>query len=137
MISVDAKYQQLTSQVSRMSQGSVKLLVVTNILGVYQVLKKGINQLQPFTSAICFLFPQIYFFRPLVTQTAMTLPVVKETEVLQTPQRKEWPPTLVFLSENSVDRGAWQATVHGVTKNQTQPRDRHVHFTFSLCFQYH
>ena len=26
--------------------------------------------------------------------------------------------------ENSVDRGAWWATVHGVTKNQTRLRDR-------------
>ena len=25
--------------------------------------------------------------------------------------------------ENSMDRGAWQATVHGVTKSQTQLRD--------------
>ena len=27
--------------------------------------------------------------------------------------------------ENSVDRGAWQATVHGVTKNQTRLSDFH------------
>ena len=26
--------------------------------------------------------------------------------------------------ENSVDRGAWWATVHGVAKNQTRLRDR-------------
>ena len=29
-----------------------------------------------------------------------------------------------------MDRGAWQATVHGVTKSQTQPRDlahTHIH----------
>ena len=25
--------------------------------------------------------------------------------------------------ENSMDRGAWQATVHGVTKSWTQPSD--------------
>ena len=25
--------------------------------------------------------------------------------------------------ENSMDRGAWQATVHGVTKSQTQLKD--------------
>ena len=25
--------------------------------------------------------------------------------------------------ENSMDRGAWQAAVHGVTKSWTQPRD--------------
>ena len=29
--------------------------------------------------------------------------------------------------ENSKDRGAWQATVHGVTKSWTQLRDFHTH----------
>ena len=33
-----------------------------------------------------------------------------------------------FLPENSMDRGAWQATVHGVTKSQTRLSD----FTFFL-----
>ena len=35
-----------------------------------------------------------------------------------------------------MDRGAWQATVHGVTKNQTQLRDQYFHFLFktnTLC----
>ena len=31
--------------------------------------------------------------------------------------------------ENPMDRGAWQATVHGVAKSQTRLRD----FTFFLC----
>ena len=30
--------------------------------------------------------------------------------------------------ENSMDRGAWQATAHGVTKNQTPQSDQHFHF---------
>ena len=29
--------------------------------------------------------------------------------------------------ENSVDRGAWQATISGVTKSQTGPKDTHTH----------
>ena len=29
-----------------------------------------------------------------------------------------------------MDRGAWQATVHGVTKSWTQLRDQHLHFSF-------
>ena len=33
-----------------------------------------------------------------------------------------------ILAWNSMDRGAWQATVHGVTKSQTQLSDYH-----SLC----
>ena len=30
--------------------------------------------------------------------------------------------------ENSEDRGAWWATVHGVTKNQTRLSNRHFHY---------
>ena len=35
------------------------------------------------------------------------------------PWRREWPPTPVFLPGESMDRGAWRATVHGVAKSQT------------------
>ena len=34
--------------------------------------------------------------------------------------RRAWQPISVFLLENPMDRGAWQATVHGVTKSQIQ-----------------
>ena len=30
--------------------------------------------------------------------------------------------------ENPMDRGAWQATVHGVAKSQTRLSDEHFHF---------
>ena len=30
------------------------------------------------------------------------------------PWRRKWQSTLVFLLGNPMDRGAWQATVHGV-----------------------
>ena len=33
------------------------------------------------------------------------------------PWRRDWQPTPVFLPENPMDRGAWRATVHGVTKS--------------------
>ena len=33
--------------------------------------------------------------------------------------------------ETSMDRGAWQATVHGVSKSQTQLSDFHFHFEMS------
>ena len=33
-----------------------------------------------------------------------------------------------------MDRGAWQATVHGITKSQTQLSDQHFHFYFLLWF---
>ena len=35
------------------------------------------------------------------------------------PWRKKWQPTPVFCLENSMDRGAWWATAHGVTKSPT------------------
>ena len=31
--------------------------------------------------------------------------------------------------ENSMDRGAWRATVHGVAKSWTQLSTKHFHFT--------
>ena len=33
--------------------------------------------------------------------------------------------------DNSMDRGAWQATVHGITKSWTQLRNQHYFQTFS------
>ena len=39
------------------------------------------------------------------------------------PLEETWQPTAVFLLENSLDRGAWQATVQRVTKNQTRLSD--------------
>ena len=33
--------------------------------------------------------------------------------------------------ENSVDRGAWQAIVHGVTKNQTQLSNYYFYYFFN------
>ena len=36
------------------------------------------------------------------------------------PWRREWQHTPVFLPGDPMDRGAWQATVHGVAKSQTR-----------------
>ena len=47
------------------------------------------------------------------------------------PWGRKWQPTLVFLHGDSMDRGAWQATVHGVTKSRTQLSDFHFHFVMS------
>jgi len=37
--------------------------------------------------------------------------------------RRAWQPTPVFLTGESMDRGAWRATVRGVAKSRTQLRD--------------
>ena len=43
--------------------------------------------------------------------------------VRKIPLRREWQPTSVLCLKNPKDRRAWQATVHGVTKSQTQLSD--------------
>ena len=35
--------------------------------------------------------------------------------------------------EDSTDRGAWRATVHGVTENQTRPSKKHFDFQVLCC----
>ena len=55
------------------------------------------------------------------------LPAVQEMQVGswvgKIPWRRALQPTPVFLVGNPMDRGAWQATVHGVTKDRTQLSD--------------
>ena len=43
-----------------------------------------------------------------------------DTWVEEIPWRRAWQLTPVFLPGVSMDRGAWRATIHGVTKNRTQ-----------------
>ena len=45
-------------------------------------------------------------------------------------RRRQWHPTPVLLLQNSMDGGAWWATVHGVTKGRTELSD----FTFTFHF---
>ena len=35
------------------------------------------------------------------------------------PVRRAWQPTPVIMPGNPTDKGAWWATVHGITKSQT------------------
>ena len=65
----------------------------------------------------------------LVAQTVKTLPAMQETQV----QSLVWEASLekgmdgypcqYSCLKNSMDRGAWWATVHGVTKSQTRLSD--------------
>ena len=43
------------------------------------------------------------------------------------PWRRVWQPTPVFLLENSMDRGAWRATVHRVARSQTLLKRLNTH----------
>ena len=41
-------------------------------------------------------------------------------------------PLQYFCLENSMNRGAWQATVHRVTMSQTQPKQLSMHTQFLM-----
>ena len=65
---------------------------------------------------------------PLAAQTVKSLPAMQETRV----QSLDWKDPLekgiathssILCLENPMDRGAWQATVHGVAKSRTQLSD--------------
>ena len=48
--------------------------------------------------------------------------------------RRKWQPTQYSCLKNSMDRGAWWATVHGVTKSQAQLSDSaHMHARVRNC----
>ena len=63
----------------------------------------------------------------LVNQTVKNLPEHQETWfdpwVGKTAGERNGNPLQYSCLENSMDRGAWQATVHRVTKSQTQLSD--------------
>ena len=47
-------------------------------------------------------------------------------------RRSQWQPTPVLLPGNPMDRGAWWAAVHAVTKSQARLSDFTFTFHFSL-----
>ena len=58
----------------------------------------------------------------LVAQMVKNLPAMQETQV-QSPGEENGNPLQYSFLEDPMDRGAWLATVHGVTKDETQLRD--------------
>ena len=61
----------------------------------------------------------------LVAQSVKNLPAIQETQVLslgwEDPLEKEMATHSSILAwKNPMDRGAWQATLHGIAKSQTQ-----------------
>ena len=68
----------------------------------------------------------------LAAQTVKRLPAMWETWVLsllsgRSPGEGNDNPLQYSCLENPVDRGAWWATVHRVTKNQTRLSNCHTH----------
>ena len=71
-----------------------------------------------------------------VAQMVKNLPIMQETRVWslgwEDPQEKEMAiHSSVSCLENPMDRGAWPATVHGVTKSQTRLRVWHTGSLFT------
>ena len=56
------------------------------------------------------------------------LPAMHKTQVQvrKNPWRRNGYPLQYSCLENSMDRGAWQATVHGVTNSRTRLNDQHL-----------
>ena len=56
----------------------------------------------------------------LIAQLVNHLPEMQETQVRflgwEIPWRRKWQPTPVCFLENPMDRGAWQAIVHGIAR---------------------
>ena len=67
----------------------------------------------------------------LVAQTVKNLPAMRETCSIpglgRSPEEGNGYPLQYSGLENSKDREAWWATVHGVTKSRTQLSDFHFH----------
>ena len=51
---------------------------------------------------------------------------------LEIPWRRKWQPTPVFLPENPMDRGAWQATVYRVAMSWAH-LSAHTHQLNHIC----
>ena len=67
----------------------------------------------------------------LVAQSVKNLPAVQETRVQSLGQKD---PLQYSCLEIPMDRGAWQATVHGVTKSQIQLSNTHTRSPLSREF---
>ena len=64
----------------------------------------------------------------LYCKHTIALVVLKGQQLVS--RRRQWHPTPVLCLENPMDRGAWQAAVHGVAKSRTRLND----FTFTFHF---
>ena len=87
-------------------------------------------------SCLCFLYQEVSFIRAFPDGASGKEPVCQckshkrcrfDLGVGKIPWRRAWQPTTVFLPGESHGQRTWWATVHSVTKSQTQFR------RFSTC----
>ena len=88
-----------------------------------------------FYGLVAFCCVCIYIGASLVAQTVRNLPAMQETQVRppgwgRSPGRGNGNPPQYSCLENSMDRGAWQATVQGETKSPTQLNDQHFVYIY-------
>ena len=82
---------------------------------------------------ILVFFPPLYLYHLGMAQMVKNLPAMQETQVWSLgqedpPVEGNSNPLQYSCLENPMDRGAWQATAHGVTKSWTGLSDQHFHF---------
>ena len=90
----------------------------------------GQHRAPAFSSASYYKSPlAIHLWASLVAQMVKNLSAMQEIWVQtlgrKIPLKREW--LQCSCLENSMNRGAWRATVHGVSKSQTWPSDKHTH----------
>ena len=119
------------------------------IPGLGRSLGKGIGYLLGYSWAFLVVFPRSNAQKQKVgkvgkvstynAENLVSIPVLElspgegngyQSRVGKIPWRREGLPTPVEFLENSMDRGTWQAIVHGVTKSQTPLSNFQFH-TFS------
>ena len=66
-----------------------------------------------------------------MTQMVKNLPAMWETQVRSLVREDPLEKEMYSHLENPIDRGAWQATVHGVTKSWTRLSDQQEQLLFS------
>ena len=79
------------------------------------------------TEWLHFLFLSFFLVALLVNDLPAMQATGFDSWVGKIPWRRKWQPTPVFLPGNTMDRGAWWATVHGITKSQTWLSNYHFH----------
>ena len=114
----------------------------SSVHGIFQarVLEWGaIGKNKPdFNLFIILFFLLEYNWASLVAQMVKNLPALWDTWVCSMPGLERSPgegndyPLQYSGLENSMDTGAWWATVHGVAKSQIRLKD--FHSTFRNCF---
>ena len=81
-------------------------------------------------------YPRQYSWASLVAQMVKNLPVMQETQVqslsLEDPLEKGMATHSSILADDSMDRGAWRATVPGVANSQTR-LSTHTHTILCHC----